>query len=75
MQEDLVLACVGLGLGVIGAWFVGRARQSVLFAVAATDFSVFGAVALTLLSEAFLACYLAAIRATSVELMQALRAD
>ncbi len=75
MQEGLVLACVGSGLGLIGACFVGRAMQSVLFGVGATDFSVLGAVALTLLSVALLACYLPAIRAASVELAEALRAD
>jgi putative ABC transport system permease protein len=75
VQEGLVLACVGLGLGLIGACFVGRAMQSVLFGVGATDFSILGAVALMLLSMALLACYLPANRAASVELMQALRAD
>jgi len=75
VREGLVLACVGLGLGLIGACFAGRAMQSVLFGVGATDFSVLGAVALTLLSVALLACYLPATRAASVELMQALRAD
>jgi putative ABC transport system permease protein len=75
VQEGLVLACVGLGLGFMGACFVGRAMQNVLFGVSATDFSVLGAVALLLLSVALLACYLPASRAASVELMQALRAD
>jgi putative ABC transport system permease protein len=75
VHEGLVLACVGLGLGLIGASVVGRAMQSILFGVGATDLSVFGAVALTLLSVALLACYLPASRAASVELMQALRAD
>jgi len=74
-QEGLVLACVGSCLGLIGACFVGRAMQSVLFGVGATDFSVLGAVALTLLSVALFACYLPAGRAASVELIQALRAD
>jgi putative ABC transport system permease protein len=75
VKEGLVLACVGSGLGVIAACFVGRAMQGVLFGVGATDFSVLGAVALTLLSVALLACYLPASRAASVELMQALGAD
>jgi putative ABC transport system permease protein len=75
MQEGLVLACVGSGLGLIGAYFVERAMQSVLFGVGATDFSVLGAVALTLLLVALLACCLPAIRAARVEMMQALRAE
>jgi putative ABC transport system permease protein len=75
VREGLVLACVGSGLGLIGACVVGRAMQSTLFKVGAIDFSVLGAVALTLLSVALLACYLPAGRAASVELMEALRAD
>jgi putative ABC transport system permease protein len=75
VQEGLVLACAGLGLGLIGACFVERAMRSVLFGEGAIDFSVMGAVALTLLSVALLACYLPASRAASVELMEVLRAD
>ena len=75
MREGLALACVGSGLGLIGACFVGRAMQSALFGVGAIDFAVLGAVAVTLLSVALLACYVPASRAASVELMQPLRAD
>jgi len=75
VREGLVLACVGLGLGLILACFLARAMQSVVFGVGATDFSVYVAVALTLLSVGLLASYLPATRAASVGLMQALRND
>lgn len=75
MREGLLLACVGLGLGLIGAYFVGRAMQSFLFGVHAMDFSAFSIVGLVLLLTALLACFLPARRAASVEPMQALRTE
>ena len=54
VKEGVVLACAGLGLGLIGAYFVGRAMQSILFGVGAIDFSAFGAVGLVLLFAALL---------------------
>jgi putative ABC transport system permease protein len=75
VREGTVLAAIGLGLGLIGAYFVGRAMQSMLFDVRALDFSAFGAVALILLASALLACYLPARRAASVEPMRVLRTE
>ena len=66
IREGVVLAAIGLGLGLIGAYFVGRAMQSMLFGVQALDFAAFGAVALILLAAALLACFLPARRAASV---------
>jgi putative ABC transport system permease protein len=73
VREGTVLAAIGMSLGLIGAYFVGRAMQSMLFGVHALDFSAFGAVALILLASALLACYLPARRAASVEPMRVLR--
>jgi putative ABC transport system permease protein len=75
VREGTVLAAMGLALGLIGAYFVGRAMQSMLFGVRALDFSAFSAVALILLASALLACYLPARRAASVEPMQVLRTE
>ena len=75
VREGTVLAAIGLGLGLIGAYFVGRAMQSMLFDVRALDFSAFSAVALILLASALLACYLPARRAASVEPMRVLRTE
>ncbi len=75
VREGTVLAAIGLGLGLIGAYFVGRAMQSILFDVRALDFSAFSAVALILLASALLACYLPARRAASVEPMRVLRTE
>jgi putative ABC transport system permease protein len=73
--EGAVLACVGLGLGLIGAYFVGRTMQSALFNVGAMDSSAFAMVGSILLLTALLACYLPGRRAASVEPMQALRRE
>jgi putative ABC transport system permease protein len=75
VQEGTILAAIGLGLGLIGAYFVGRAMQSVLFDVRALDFPAFSAVALILLAAALLACYLPARRAASVDPMHVLRTE
>ncbi len=75
VREGTVLAAIGLGLGLIGAYFVGRAMQSMLFGVRALDLSAFSAVALILLASALLACYLPARRAASVEPMRVLRTE
>ena len=73
--KGLALAGIGLVLGLIGAYFVGRGMQSTLFGVHALDSSAFGLVGLVLLPTALLACFLPARRAASVEPMQALRTE
>jgi putative ABC transport system permease protein len=75
LKEGVILAFCGLGLGLVGAYFVGRAMQSTLFGVSAMDFSAFGIVGAVLLVAALLACYLPARRAASVEPMQLLRME
>ncbi|HEY4354240.1 MAG TPA: ABC transporter permease [Acidobacteriaceae bacterium] len=75
VREGLVLAGIGLGIGLIGAYFVGRSMQSTLYGVGKLDLSVFASVALLLLCAAVVACLVPARRAASVEPMQALRAE
>jgi predicted permease len=67
VKEGLLLAGIGLGLGLIGAYFVGRGMQSILFGVTAMDLPTFSAVGLLLLLAALLASYLPAVRAASME--------
>jgi putative ABC transport system permease protein len=73
LREGLVLALIGLALGLGGAGLVGRAMQGMLYGVRTIDFSAFGGVALVLLGAALLACYIPARRATQVDPMVALR--
>jgi ABC-type antimicrobial peptide transport system permease subunit len=75
VREGVILALVGLGFGLIGAYFVGRAMQSTLYGVGAMDYSAFGSVGLVLMIAAVLACFLPARRAASVEPMRVLRTE
>ena len=75
IRDGVLLAAIGLGLGLFGAYFVGRGMQSMLFGVQALDVSAFISVALVLLFAAILACFLPARRAASVEPMRALRTE
>ncbi len=75
VRDGLLLAAIGTGIGLIGAYFVGRAMQSLLFGVGALDFSAFLSVAAVLLGTAVLTCFLPARRAASVEPMRVLRTE
>jgi putative ABC transport system permease protein len=75
LKEGMTLALVGLGLGLIGAYFVGQALQSSLYGVGKLDSTAIGAVALVLFSAAMLASWIPARRAASVQPMQALRGE
>jgi ABC-type antimicrobial peptide transport system permease subunit len=73
LAEGAGLACAGFGLGLVGAYFVGRTMQSALFQIGALEPSVVALVGLVLLFAALLACYLLGRRAASLEPIQALR--
>ena len=73
MKEGVALAGAGLVLGFLGAYFVGRTMQSILFEVPGTDFSALAAVGVLLLFAALSACYLPSRRAASVEAMRFLK--
>jgi putative ABC transport system permease protein len=73
LREGLLLAFVGSGFGLAGAYFLGRAMQSTLYGVGKIDFAAFVAVALVLLASALLVCYVPPRRASRVDPMEALR--
>jgi putative ABC transport system permease protein len=73
LKEGAVLALIGLGVGLVGAMFVGRAIHATLYGVGTVDFTAIGAVSIILLVSALLACYVPAQRATKVDPMVALR--
>ena len=75
LKEALILAVIGLGLGLVGAFFVGRAMQSTLYGVGSLDYVAISAVALVLLSASLVASWLPARRAAAVEPMKALRTE
>jgi putative ABC transport system permease protein len=73
LKEGLALAASGLGIGLIGAFFVGRALNGLFYGVGSIDSIALCAVAGTLFAAAFLACYVPARRAARVDPMVALR--
>jgi putative ABC transport system permease protein len=75
IKEALSLALVGLGIGLIGAYFVGRAMQGALYGVGRVDFGALAVVALVLLGASLIASWLPARRAAAVEPMRALRTE
>jgi putative ABC transport system permease protein len=75
MREGLFLALAGLGIGLVGTYFVGRTMKSVLYEVTAIDPVAVSAVAVVLLLAAMFACYIPARRATTVDPMVALREE
>jgi predicted permease len=75
LQEGMVLAFLGLLVGLAGTYFVGRVMKTLLYQVNAMDPAAISAVATVLLLSAFLACYIPARRATQVDPMVALREE
>jgi putative ABC transport system permease protein len=73
LRQGFVLALIGIGVGLCGAFAVTRFLAKMLFGVGALDPLTFVAVALVLLFVTLLACYIPARRATKVDPMIALR--
>jgi ABC-type antimicrobial peptide transport system permease subunit len=67
------LTIVGGVIGLVGAYFLGRGAQSLLYEMEGNDPVVFGGVALFLAGVALAAGYLPARRAARVDPMEALR--
>ncbi len=75
LREGILLAGVGLILGLVGAYFVGRAMRSTLYGVGAIDVTAFCAVGTILILSALVACFFPARRAAAVQPMKALRIE
>ena len=73
LGEGLTLTLAGLTLGLVGAWWLGRAASSLLFGVTATDPLTYAAVSLLLTAVAAAACYFPARRAMTLDPIVALR--
>jgi putative ABC transport system permease protein len=73
LKQGLILALVGVGIGVAASIFLMRLLQSLLFEVHVTDPTIFVLGVVTLFSVALLACYIPARRATKVDPLVALR--
>jgi putative ABC transport system permease protein len=75
LSLGLRLLAAGTILGLVGAWLVGRAMQSVLFDVPALHLATLFGTALVMSAVSLVACLIPAHRATKVDPMIVLRAE
>ena len=75
VRQGLVLAVIGAGIGLVGAFGLSRLIGSLLFGITPNDPLTFGVVTLGLLGVAAVASWLPAMRAARIDPMEALRAD
>jgi putative ABC transport system permease protein len=74
IREGLTLSVSGLAIGLLGAWWFGRAVSGLLVGVAARDTLTFATASMLLTTVALAACYFPARRAAGVDPTVALRA-
>ncbi len=72
LGEGLRLAAVGVGLGLLGAWFASAALESILFGIERGDPATFLGIAVLLGAVAIAAGWLPAWRATRIDPCRAL---
>ena len=75
MLQTLRLAGLGMVIGSIFAWSIGRALGSLLFGVTFTDPATFAGMMVILTGVALLAGYLPSLRVSRIDPIAALRAD
>ncbi len=75
VAEGMTLSLTGVGLGLVGALWLGHVGSSLLFGVAATDVPTYAGVSLLLTAVAAVGCALPALRAARVDPVIALRAE
>lgn len=73
LREGIVLAAIGLAVGLLGACLAGRSMRGMWYGVGAIDYSAFSSVAIILFAAALLASFIPARRAAKVDPMVALR--
>ena len=73
VRQGMLLAVIGVVVGLGGAYALTRVMSTLLFGVTAKDPLTFAVVAALLIAVAFLACFVPARRATKVDPLVALR--
>ena len=75
MRHGMLVAILGVGGGLVGAWALSQVMASQLYELSSTDPWTFGAAALLLSVTALLATYIPALRASRVDPIVALRPE
>jgi putative ABC transport system permease protein len=75
LGQGLLLAALGVGIGLVGALAVTGLVKSLLFEVTPTDPATFVGVAVVLVAAAIMASYLPARRAAAIDPIEALRTE
>jgi predicted permease len=75
VSHALMLAGIGIAIGLAAAVGITRLMSSLLFEVSPIDPATYGLVALVLITAAALASYVPALRAAGIDPLEALRAD
>ncbi len=73
LMQGMILAGIGVVVGLVAALGLTRLMSSLLYGVEATDPVTFGVVAGLLVAVALVASYLPALRASRTDPLQALR--
>jgi putative ABC transport system permease protein len=75
LGQGMVVATLGVGAGLIGAWTLRQVVASQLHELSAADPWAFGVAALLLSATAFVATYIPAVRASNIDPIVALRPE
>jgi ABC-type antimicrobial peptide transport system permease subunit len=75
MRTGMKIAAVGVSLGLVAAFALGRLIEALLYQTNPRDPLTLGLIASVLAAVAFLACLIPARRATKVDPLVALRAE
>jgi ABC-type lipoprotein release transport system permease subunit len=75
LRHGLMLATMGVLIGITGAWALTRWMSSLLFEISPTDPVSFVLIPLLLLTVALLACWRPARRASKINPMIAMRGE